>query len=115
MAREPGARKSPSVSEVRQVTYLLTLAKPRFNKNGNPIPDGEPLYRRITVPSTWRLTLGPLVPGTSKGSFTNTGCLCLRVYESKDLQRAVFTDVQSFRDMSLKVEELVDGTIGGAS
>jgi hypothetical protein len=62
--------------------------------------------RRLTVPATWKLTFGPLIPGNKDGS--GRGTLALRFYEgSKEHQRAVFTDVESFRDSSIEVEEQV--------
>lgn len=63
--------------------------------------------KRISIPGEWKITFGPLAPG-SKG-YENNGekGLCLRLYENKDQQRAVFTKVASFRDMSIHVEERV--------
>ena len=68
-------------------TYILEL------KNGK--------LRRIRVPASYKVTFGPLIPGEHHGN----GCLALRFYESKDHQRAIFTDVKSFRDASIPIEE----------
>lgn len=78
---------------IATTTYLLEF------KNGK--------QKRITVPSSWKVTFGPLAPG-SKG-YENNGekGLCLRLYENKDQQRAVFTGIASFRDTSFSVEERV--------
>lgn len=58
--------------------------------------------QRITVPASWKVTFGPLNPG-SRGH--EAGQPALRFYESQNQQRAVITDVISFRDTSIKVEE----------
>lgn len=64
---------------------------------------------KITIPSNWKLTFGPLVPG-SKGETGHNGtqALVLRIYEgNKDNQRAVFTGVESWRDtqdLAIEVE-----------
>lgn len=60
---------------------------------------------KVTVPESWRVTFGPLVP-TTKGSMGD-GKLALRFYEGREHQRAVFTDVLSFRRTDIGVEELV--------
>lgn len=55
--------------------------------------------QKITVPMNWRLTFGPLVPGSKDTSVNSRDALVLRIYEgNKDNQRAVFTDVLSWRD-----------------
>lgn len=69
-------------------TYILEL------KNGQ--------QRRVTVPANWKVTFGPLIPGERGGG---NGCLALRFYETKDKQRAIFTDVKSFRDSEIPILE----------
>lgn len=59
--------------------------------------------QRVSVPSAWKVTFGPLTPG-SKDHASN-GKPCLRFYESNTQQRMVITDVVSFRDTWIKVEE----------
>ena len=61
--------------------------------------------RRVTVPAAWKVTFGPLVPSEIRHGDVRT--FALRFYESKEQQRAVFTDVIAFRDISLPVEERV--------
>lgn len=63
--------------------------------------------RRVTVPESWKVTFGPAVAGESKSSNGNRFKMpmALRFYETKDKQRAIFTDVVSFRDSSIKIEE----------
>lgn len=75
-----------------QKTYILELT------NGN--------IRRITVPETWKLTFGPTVPYSGKGS-SSSDKVCLRFYEgsSKENLRAVFTDVRAFRDADMEIME----------
>lgn len=70
--------------------------------------------RRITVPSTWKLTFGNLIPYIQKNdpnhaSFRSSNPdmrIALRFYEgTKENLRMVMTDVRSFRDASVKVME----------
>lgn len=60
------------------------------------------VQRRVTVPEDWKVTFGPLAPGSKH--MNGQEKLCLRMYETKEKQRAVFTDVVSFRDLSIPVE-----------
>lgn len=60
---------------------------------------------RMDIPETWKVTFGPVSPG-SKGGYASGGN-CLRVYESDTKQRAIFLDVVSFRDLSIPVQRLV--------
>jgi hypothetical protein len=76
-------------TEGAMTTYLVT------RKGG--------LDQRVTVPAHWRVTFGPLNPG-SKNIAAN-GAPALRFYESPTQQRMVITDVICFRDMAIKVEE----------
>lgn len=66
--------------------------------------------QKITVPSAWKLTFGPLTPGSKEHSMNSSGALVLRIYEgNKDNQRAVFTGVESWRDtqdLSIEVEQV---------
>lgn len=93
MATKKQAKSKPNVSNEKHTTYLIELT------NGK--------RKRVTVPASWKVTFGPIAPG-SKG-YENNGekGLCLRLYENKDQQRAVFTKVASFRDMGIHVEERV--------
>ena len=66
--------------------------------------------QKITVPESWKVTFGPASKGANAGT-TRTGSvykvpLALRFYESETKQRAIFTDVIGFRDMSIKIEEM---------
>lgn len=63
--------------------------------------------RKVTVPASWKVTFGPAVVGADK---VRTGTrykmpMAIRFYESKDQQKAIFTDVISFRDLSIPIEE----------
>ena len=62
--------------------------------------------RKITVPSNWRVTFGPAARGSHGAKYGSTlkMPLCLRFYENETKQRAIFTDVVSFRDLSIKTE-----------
>lgn len=60
--------------------------------------------KKITVPSDWKVTYrtylkGPATPGDREMP------IALRFYENETKQRAVFTDIVSFRDMSIPVLE----------
>lgn len=61
--------------------------------------------KRITIPADYKVTFGPLVPGSK--SHNGHDSLCLRIYETKEKQRAVFTNVMSFRDQSIPVSERI--------
>lgn len=75
--------------------FILTL------KNGN--------VRKITIPATWKLTFGSLVPYSTDRNGRrddNSGGAALRLYEgTKDNLRAVMTDVISIRDASIEMME----------
>jgi hypothetical protein len=61
--------------------------------------------RKITVPSDWKVTFGPAAKGINKAAHQNFKIpLALRFYEAETKQRAIFTDVVSFRDLSIKTE-----------
>ena len=78
------------MAEEKTKTYLVEF------KNG--------AEKRITVPEEWKVTFGPCVAGgNSNGKFEMP--LALRFYETKEKQRAIFTDVRSFRDMDIEVME----------
>ena len=61
---------------------------------------------RIDIPANFKVTFGSLSPGSKYGG----GAMALRVYESDTKQRAVFTDVISFRDLSIPVRKYVKAT-----
>lgn len=63
--------------------------------------------QRVTVPSSWKVTFGPISPGSKNYNENGRGGMCLRFYESANKQRACFTDVESFRDMGINVMEKV--------
>lgn len=72
-------------------TYILTL------KDGN--------IRKITIPASWKLTFGQLVPHSGPRSGGSHG-VALRMYEgSKDNLRAVMCDVVAFRDAGISIME----------
>lgn len=67
--------------------------------------------RRVVVPAKCKVTFGAVCPGSSgqkDGSgYSGRYGWCLRVYETKDRYLAVFTDVVSFREESVKVQERI--------
>jgi len=66
--------------------------------------------QKITVPSKWKLSFGPLVPGSKGGDYNRHDNLVLRLWEgNKDNQRAVFVGVESWRDtqeLAIEVEQV---------
>ena len=74
--------------------------------------DGE--RKKVTVPSTWKVTFGPICPGSKDGSYNSSGGLALRFYEGADAgkgkQHAVFVGVASFRDTSIEIQEEITET-----
>lgn len=78
--------------EQEMKTYLVEF------KNGTK--------QKITVPANWKVTFGPAAKG-NRGDRTGLQMpLALRFYESEVKQRAIFTDVVSFRDTSINIEEM---------
>jgi hypothetical protein len=55
---------------------------------------------RITIPATWKVTFGAVVPGAKAGY---SGTFGLRIWETTDKQRAVFANVASFCDLSIPI------------
>ena len=74
-------------------TYILTFI------------DGK--QKSITIPATWFVTYGPLVPNMKAipSYGTKRFNAFLRIYESKEKQRAIYTDVIKFRDTSIIEED----------
>ena len=56
---------------------------------------------QIDIPADWKITFGPLFTSTEK--FHSRTPSALRIYETDKMQRAIFTDVVWFRDMSIPV------------
>lgn len=65
---------------------------------------GDGTKRKFTCPTRYKLTFGPLVPGSKDTTYNSREALVLRVYDGPN-QKAVFTSVASFRDTSLQFEE----------
>lgn len=59
---------------------------------------------RITVPASWKVTFGAVVPTTKSVGASSYGAAGwgLRFWEAADKQRAVYTNVVSFRDISIE-------------
>ena len=63
---------------------------------------------RITVPSTWKVTFGPTGPPRQMDhEMRHQRGWCLRFYEAENRQRACFTNVLEFYDLSLPIDTLV--------
>jgi|SRR6476619_3137926 len=68
--------------------------------------DGE--RRIVTIPEGSKITFGAMQIAKDRFGEHQTGGTCLRIYEGGEgIQLAVFPGIQSFRDLSLRVEELV--------
>jgi hypothetical protein len=62
--------------------------------------------RKITIPATWKLTFGSVVPFGPGPRHGGEGGVALRLYEgNKENLRAVMTDVVSVRDASIQMME----------
>ena len=59
---------------------------------------------KITIPADFKVTFGQVQPG--KGGGYGEG-FALRIYKTEKDQRAVFTNVKSFRDLAIPVEEKI--------
>jgi len=65
----------------------------------------------IEIPDDWKMTFGPWSPRNrsdtprtyTEGDNQRKPGWILRIYEGKEQQRAVFTNVESFRDLSIPV------------
>jgi hypothetical protein len=64
---------------------------------------------RIEIPEDWKVTFGPVAVGggNKRGFGDSSGSMALRLYESEVRQRAIFTGVSSFRDLSIPITKLV--------
>ena len=61
--------------------------------------------QRVTVPDDWKVTFGPAFMAKKEEYNGRTVPMALRFYESKENQRAIFTGVKNFRDVSIQIEE----------
>ena len=65
----------------------------------------------IEIPKTWRVTFGYVNPAVRESGYRDGHCL--RVYEGEKL-RAVYANVQSFRDLSIPLARKVSKETGSA-
>jgi hypothetical protein len=84
----------PAAPKENMTTYLLNM------KDGT--------RQKITCPTEWTVTFGPLTPGTKDSNNGHFG-IALRIRDGQR-QKAVFTGVESFRDMSMAIETEVTKT-----
>lgn len=80
------------------------MAKTAEEKTTYQILHEDGTERRITVPSSWKVTFGPAAKGMNTKNAPYKVPLALRFYEADTKQRAIFTDVVSFRDLSIEVQ-----------
>lgn len=85
--------KIKAEQKIEMKTYILEIGQQRRLK-------------KVTVPSNWKLTYGFAVPGSNQVG--NSNPLVVRFYEgNKENLRALFDDVRSIRDSSIKIEEQI--------
>lgn len=85
----------PEVPKENMTTYLLLMN------------DGT--RQKITCPTAWTVTFGPLMPGAKDPNYNGHKAIALRIRDGQR-QKAVFTNVESFRDMSMAIETEVTKT-----
>ena len=78
------------------------VAQPAANMTTYLLNMKDGTRQKITCPTEWTVTFGPLTPG-SKDSNNGYHGIALRIRDGQR-QKAVFTGVESFRDMSMAVE-----------
>lgn len=83
-----------------------------------PIPEGkrrllltmrDGTQKKITIPDDWKVTFGAMIPGQKESA----GRIALRLWsgtKGREIQHAVFCDVDSFRDMSIEIMEQIERT-----
>ena len=67
---------------------------------------------KVSIPDTWKVTFGPGAPPNNKNRYDTEKPWCLRFYEAENRQRACFTGVLEFRDVSLPIERQVTSEKG---
>lgn len=63
--------------------------------------------KKLEIPEDWKVTFGALIPGQKESA----GKIGLRLWsgsKGREMQHAVFTDVASFRDMSISILEQIE-------
>lgn len=65
---------------------------------------------RVTVPDDWKVTFGPVAPGAR-----GYADLALRFWEAENKQRAIFRNVDSFRDLSIPYSRQLTSKSGESS
>jgi len=85
----------PAQPKEDMTTYLLIM------NNGT--------RQKITCPTAWTVTFGPLMPGSKEREYNGHKAIALRIRDGQR-QKAVFTEVESFRDMSMEIETEVTKT-----
>lgn len=67
---------------------------------------------QIDIPVSWHVTFGPAAISASTSGMGDRKLMpmALRIYETEKQQRAIFTDVVSFRDMAIPVRVKVHNT-----
>jgi len=63
------------------------------------------VIKRVTIPANWTVTFSTFIPKMNERGFSH-GKPSLRIYGPRTVQMACLTDVESFRDESIEIEQL---------
>jgi hypothetical protein len=92
---------------IPQITYTLYVVGPRANAVGDrwDLPqrhdNDRPIQAKyLTVPLAWKVTFGPLIPGSKHDAFP-----CVRIYEGKVL-RGVIPNVTHLMTEGVRLEDV---------
>lgn len=98
------------------------MAGPKTGTNGGKeetrvyvckLADGT--YRKIVVPASWKVSFGPVMLPTSGHNGHSYG-VAMRLWEgNKDNQRALYSDVVSFYDTTIRETEHATDIFGSAA
>ncbi len=86
----------------------MTTKKPTANNTTYLLNMRDGSRQKITCPTEWTVTFGPLTPGSKDANNGSFG-IALRIRDGVR-QKAVFTGVESFRDMSMEIEQEITKT-----
>jgi hypothetical protein len=88
------------MSDTENIKYLVSDTKGEFV---------------IELPSTWKITFSNVNPASGGEPGYRDKSYCLRVWEKKDVLRAVFCNVIGIRDMAIPLARKVDVQTGSSS
>jgi hypothetical protein len=68
----------------------------------------------IEIPETWKITFASVNPAGNSQGMHGRDLHCVRVWEKKDVLRAVFCDCRGIRDLSIPVLRKITKETGSA-